>query len=55
MDVNIPLQVMNLGTGLTSGSDSELITQILCHPPDSEKKINAPDWVARFVGIYFNK
>lgn len=38
--------VLGRGVGLSTHSDSELITQSLCvNPPDEEK--NAPDWPAR--------
>lgn len=40
------LQVLGRGVGLSTHSDSELITQALClNPPEGE--INGPDWPAR--------
>ncbi|CAG9857693.1 unnamed protein product [Phyllotreta striolata] len=45
---NLPfgLQVLARGVGLSTHSDSELITQALCLiPPDGE--VNGPDWPAR--------
>lgn len=39
-------QVLDRGVGLSTHSDSELITQALClNPPDGE--VNGPDWPAR--------
>ena len=43
---NCFLQLLRQGTGLTTGSDSELITQLLSHPPP-EGEPDGPDWVAR--------
>lgn len=40
------LKVLDRGVGLSTHSDSELITQALCLiPPDGE--VNGPDWPAR--------
>lgn len=44
--ININLKVHERGVGLSTDSDSELITQALCLiPPKGE--INGPDWPAR--------
>lgn len=41
-------QILNNGVGLTTGSDSELIMQILSQPPPSgEEKDGGPNWPAR--------
>lgn len=41
-----PGQVLGRGVGLSTHSDSELITQALClNPPEGE--VNGPDWPAR--------
>ena len=42
------LQVMRHGVGLSTSSDSELITQLLALTPPMEEA-DAPDWVARSV------
>lgn len=40
--------VLSRGVGLSTHSDSELITQALClKPPDSDGESNGPDWPAR--------
>jgi len=40
------VQVLGRGVGLSTHSDSELITQALClNPPEGE--VNGPDWPAR--------
>lgn len=41
-------QVMRHGVGLSTSSDSELITQLLALTPPMEEQ-DAPDWVARSV------
>lgn len=42
------IQVLARGVGLSTHSDSELITQALClNPPDSNGESNGPDWPAR--------
>lgn len=40
------VQVMRHGVGLSTGSDSELITQLLALTPPMEEQ-DTPDWVAR--------
>ena len=40
------LQVLRHGCGLSSGSDSELITQLLSHSPPCGEP-DGPDWPAR--------
>lgn len=40
------LQVMRHGVGLSTSSDSELITQLLALTPPMEEQ-DTPDWVAR--------
>ena len=42
------VQVMRHGVGLSTSSDSELITQLLALTPPMEE-LDAPDWVARSV------
>lgn len=42
------VQVMRHGVGLSTGSDSELITQLLALTPPMEEQ-DTPDWVARPV------
>lgn len=39
---------MRHGVGLSTSSDSELITQLLCLTPPMEE-VDTPDWVARSV------
>lgn len=39
---------MRHGVGLSTSSDSELITQLLALTPPMEE-LDAPDWVARLV------
>lgn len=39
-------EVLERGVGLSSASDSEVITQILCYPPQKEE-FNGPIWVER--------
>lgn len=39
---------MRHGVGLSTSSDSELITQLLAFTPPTEE-LDAPNWVARFV------
>lgn len=52
------VQVMRHGVGLSTGSDSELITQLLALTPPMEEQ-DTPDWVARpvfqqcSINIYF--
>ncbi|KAH8025707.1 hypothetical protein HPB51_010791 [Rhipicephalus microplus] len=41
------LQILNKGVGLTTGSDSELIMQILSQPPPTGEEEDGPDWPAR--------
>ncbi|XP_076808007.1 amidophosphoribosyltransferase-like [Clavelina lepadiformis] len=43
-------EILNRGVGLSTGSDSELITQILCHPLDSESK-NGGNWPGRLKNL----
>lgn len=46
----IELQVLSRGVGLSTRSDSELITQALClNPPDGER--DGPDWPARITHL----
>lgn len=40
-------QVLARGVGLSTHSDSELITQALCLNPPEEDKKSGPNWVAR--------
>ena len=40
-----------MGTGLSTGSDSEVITQILCHPPKPEDPNVEPNWLDRYVDV----
>lgn len=43
---SVSFQVLARGVGLSTHSDSELITQALClNPPEGEN--NGPDWPAR--------
>lgn len=42
------VQVMRHGVGLSTGSDSELITQLLALTPPMEEQ-DTPDWLARPV------
>ncbi|KAK3516501.1 hypothetical protein QTP70_019882 [Hemibagrus guttatus] len=42
--------VMRHGVGLSTSSDSELITQLLCLTPPMEE-VDAPDWVARIKNL----
>lgn len=42
------VQVMRHGVGLSTSSDSELITQLLALTPPMEE-LDSPDWVARQV------
>lgn len=42
------VQVMRHGVGLSTSSDSELITQLLALTPPMEE-LDTPDWVARSV------
>uniref|UniRef100_A0A3Q3G0P7 Amidophosphoribosyltransferase n=1 Tax=Labrus bergylta TaxID=56723 RepID=A0A3Q3G0P7_9LABR len=43
-------KVMRHGVGLSTGSDSELITQLLALTPPMEE-LDAPDWVARIKNL----
>ena len=45
-DLICDVQVMRHGVGLSTSSDSELITQLLALTPPMEE-LDAPDWVAR--------
>lgn len=46
MNLYFALQVLKHGIGLSTSSDSEVITQLLCStPPDGEP--NGANWVAR--------
>lgn len=42
------LQLLKHGVGLSTSSDSELITQLLTHTPDCGEP-NGANWVGRFV------
>lgn len=42
------VQVMRHGVGLSTSSDSELITQLLALVPHMEEQ-DSPDWVAKWV------
>nr|CAB3265057.1 amidophosphoribosyltransferase-like [Phallusia mammillata] len=43
-------QILNRGVGLSTGSDSELITQLLCLPLDSGEE-NQPNWTERLTKL----
>ncbi|MCJ8743561.1 hypothetical protein PDJAM_G00095520 [Pangasius djambal] len=43
-------KVMRHGVGLSTSSDSELITQLLCLTPPMEE-VDTPDWVARIKNL----
>lgn len=43
----LSVQILNKGIGLTTGSDSELIMQILSQPPPTGEEEDGPNWPAR--------
>ncbi|CAN7941202.1 unnamed protein product [Ixodes pacificus] len=45
--INLRRQILNKGIGLTTGSDSELIMQILSQPPPTGEEEDGPNWPAR--------
>lgn len=51
MGVFIDFQVLARGVGLSTHSDSELITQALCVTPAEEEGGNGPDWPARIRAL----
>ncbi|XP_022647524.1 amidophosphoribosyltransferase-like [Varroa destructor] len=44
-------RILNAGIGLTTGSDSELIMQILSQPPPDTSEKNGADWPARIRNL----